>query len=87
MVKKFDVKTKQNIEAEKAWYDDNPWVKRDCFLMKYPFVHPKRHNYAYDYARNMARKYIQNYLSSKNVGIHKALVAPCGSHADQDILK
>jgi SAM-dependent methyltransferase len=80
------METQQNLEAEQAWYDSDPWVNRDCFLMKWPFVHPRRHRYAYDYARRTTRQYIQNYLISENVRIHRALVAPCGSKADQDIL-
>lgn len=79
---------KQNIENEKAWYKNNPWINRNHFLMKWPFRHTTRHAHAYKYARMNVRKTIQQYLNKcfVNKKFKNILVAPCGTNADQDIL-
>jgi len=80
---------KQDINQEKKWHEENPWIKKNHFLMKWPFVSTKRHHYAYKYARKNVRKIILSYIKSrsKKEKIIKCLVAPCGTTADQDILK
>ena len=57
------------------------------FLMRYPFVRPRKHNYAYKIARENTRKAIHSYLENRKVKLAKLLVAPSGTNADQDILE
>ncbi len=55
--------------------------------MKWPFVHPARHERAYRIARRNARKTILDYLAVRGgPSPRRALVAPCGDTGDQDIL-
>lgn len=84
----MNINQKQNLELEKQWYKNNIWVKRDHFLQKWPFAHPTRHTFAYHNMRANARKTIVKYLSLVKIPnpVQKALVAPCGTDGDQDIL-
>lgn len=76
----------QNLSNEILWHEDNPCIKKNHFLMRYPFVHPRRHDYAYTIARENTRKAIHRYLENRKIKLAKLLVAPSGTNADQDIL-
>jgi len=75
---------RQDLENERAWYQDNPWIRPKHPLMRWPFTDPARHKAAYESARLSVRRVLDRELGDKQV--QRALVAPCGPHADQDIL-
>lgn len=78
---------KQNLKNENLWYEQNPWIRKNHFLMRWPFVNPRRNEYAYKVARQNTRQILSNFLSLNETIIPKnALIAPCGTDADQDIL-
>lgn len=77
----------QNIENELLWHENNPWVKKDHILMRWPFANPARQEYAWRTVRVNARSALQKYLKEGHRRVKRALIAPCGGSADQDILK
>lgn len=77
----------QDLDNEKLWYGKNPWKRPDHVLMKWPFVHPARQERAWRVARENVRKALFDYFSGRGgAPVPRALVAPCGSTADHDIL-
>lgn len=78
---------KQNIKNEILWHENNPWVKKNHILMKWPFAHPQRQDYAWKVVRANTRSVLHDYLKNREKKIQKALVAPCGVNADKDILE
>lgn len=77
----------QNIQDEILRVESNPWIKRDHFLMKWPFAHPARNDYAWKTCRLNARKVLSDHLMKTGSRAGKMLIAPCGTGADQDILE
>lgn len=82
-----ETEARQNIENEIRWHEENPWVKKGHFLMKWPFVHPERERYAWKTVRSKTRNALQDYLKKNEKKTNRVLVAPCGTNADQDILE
>lgn len=75
----------QDLEAERRWWKGNGLARPGHLLMRWPFVHPARQERAYAVARANTRKALIDFLDGRVA--ERALVAPCGDDADQDIFR